>query len=297
MFKLRYLSIRRLVFLVKSIQSGTEFFTQYVKADVIPKKVFFCGHDVTKFLTFKSTLSQFSYVFLCNLAFEHVMTVREVRTFFRINNSKSVKRVRKVVASCKQGSRIIRNDEVKSVEQDSTPGQGRKRKLSTTSDSGTDANVNVKRREQSSSVDVCDLSLGARLLASTSRMENSVGLTAFKKYVVFDAAFKLMVCNLVPDVRFPVSRAEMYFTLVNAGLPYGQCMSAFQNYLTKFYPSFLQMDAVKQLLDDILRFSGRRIVVGSCSEVSYSPIELNEIKRRWSGRFTEPFSGLSRCSF
>lgn len=303
MFKLRYLSIHRLVFLVKRVgPDGPLYFTQFVQPDVVPKKVYFCGYDVTKFLTFKNTLTNFSYIFLCNIAFDHSFSVKEVRAFFRINNSAKMRRVRKLAKN---------TITVSSVPVDSTPGleditsSVRKRSRPPAL---SDDDIPLSRRVRttdatpsSSSVapppsavpvtPVPGLELGARLLAASSESVNIVGLTAFKKFVVFDSALKLVFLNIEPNIRFTMCRAEYYYTLITNGLPFGRCLSAFKDFLSKVHPYMLNPKFLTDMVNDVIRFTGRRVSdMVLYTPLSYSVVDMSRI-------FEDPFQpGLSTSS-
>lgn len=319
-FRLRYLSIRRLVFLVKcktGPHADSLIFTQYVLPDVVPQKVFFCGHDVTKFLTMRNRLTMFSYLFLCNVAFEHGFKVSEVRSFFKVNQSKAARKLRlgtvgrisapyqMVLERDKSSNEIARSGIEDSVGA-SAPGS-RKRKhsaddnddvplsLRVTLQRGPEPSVrNPVSSEVQSEASVSEsqsdpYARGRALLGATSEMKNSVGFTMFKKFVVFDSALKLILLNIEPRLKMLANRVELYWTLVNNGVPAGRVMELTKCYLEEHYPYLLTPKAMLSLLNDVISFSGRRVHRGEAQEfISYTPASmafLQESRRRW---FDEP---------
>lgn len=81
------MKLNRLLFLVKDKAQdrfSSTYWTQYFRADVRPLKVYYQGHDVTKLLTFKSNLTNYSYLFLAESCLHFGLTANEVRQYFRI---------------------------------------------------------------------------------------------------------------------------------------------------------------------------------------------------------------------
>lgn len=75
-------SLQNVVFLVKDIHTSSLQYTQFFKPDHRPIKAYLHGYDVTRFLTHKSNLTNYSYYFL-NYAYTIGFNIKDVRDFFR----------------------------------------------------------------------------------------------------------------------------------------------------------------------------------------------------------------------
>lgn len=82
---LKNFAIRKCVFLVKSVQNGSVYFTQYHRPEVRPLKIFYQGLDVTQHLTFSTTLTNYSYFFLSHVSQRFGFTTDDIRAYFKIN--------------------------------------------------------------------------------------------------------------------------------------------------------------------------------------------------------------------
>lgn len=90
----RYISLRRLAFLVRDTLSRSTYWTQFFKPDVKPLKVYYQDKDVTSFLTGCSHLTNFTYLLLAenaaHLGLNSVDVRNYIRTTLRIGRNKKI---------------------------------------------------------------------------------------------------------------------------------------------------------------------------------------------------------------
>jgi hypothetical protein len=235
MLNLRFVSIRSLIFLVKDVSKShfkSEYFTQYVKPDVRPIKVYFKGHDVTRFLTCKSHLTQFSYVFLANIAYQEGFKMSEVRTFFKLNNNTAAVKSRTVIKQ-KKGVIAFKAGHTSPVEAENI-------------DNGSSPEPPAKKaRVEKSYVAV----------PPPPEYHANRQMAVFSKYQCFDSALKLVLSNICSPIRFPQSKVEMYHNLRQADL--GQdCLSVFKKYLQANFPTLTSPSGLLKVLNEFICSNG-----------------------------------------
>lgn len=76
-----FTSLRNLIFLVKDVKTKTFSWTQYYNPSLKPISVYLHGFDITRFLTHRSTLTNYSYYFI-NYVYSIGFTIHDVRSYF-----------------------------------------------------------------------------------------------------------------------------------------------------------------------------------------------------------------------
>lgn len=307
--RLRGFAVNKIIFLVKPIGtiSKSTFFTQYILPDVRPLKAYFRSCDVTKLLTSKNQLTQFTYEFLCGIACEEGFTFGEIRSFFYITyKSKTSKRLRsspdpkiqnktplKRVAFS-QGSEEQIDSAVSSVPV-STPeeissAKNMVDKRPRPADSDDEESVPLIKRFASScgksnvvkdklsspcleaqvdGVHQNPLSSGANTEHTSgaeriesghsdleaSEMEKALIRGLFKNRATFTNALRLVCLNINPQLRFNLSRYEMYYDL-SRQFSDKKIMSKFKQYLELEIPSLLTPKAMTSVMNDYISFGG-----------------------------------------
>lgn len=79
--KEHFTSLRNLIFLVKDVKTKTFSWTQYYNPSLKPVSVYLHGFDVTRFLTHRCTLTNYSYYFI-NYVYSIGFTIHDVRSYF-----------------------------------------------------------------------------------------------------------------------------------------------------------------------------------------------------------------------
>lgn len=80
----RYISLRKIFFLVRDPLSRSTYWTQFFKPDVKPLKVYYQDKDVTSFLTGCTHLTNFTYLLLAENAAHLGLNSVDVRNYIRV---------------------------------------------------------------------------------------------------------------------------------------------------------------------------------------------------------------------
>lgn len=302
----RDFAIDKLIFLVKPIGSVSKtcFFTQFVLPDVRPLKVYFKSRDVTRLLTFKNNLTQFSYEFLCGIAYEESFRFGEIRSFFHVNNkSTTIKKMRKDLRPTKNSPPLKRvsfqmgtgipgtiaseapaahppaADAVQpSTDEPSVLPVLGKRHLEDVDDVPLAKRVMEEPEGVGGnpSPDCLITASGVSFEALPAASEDFLTKAFFSKRPNFIAALRLVALNIMPGLRFPQSRYEMYYELSRQARD-DKILFKFKRFLELEMPSLLKPSNMLQVVNDYISFGG--ISMGERTAYYHTTLDIVEMRK------------------
>lgn len=207
----KHLNLYKLLFFVKDTSC---YFTQYYKANVRPIKVYFLGHDVTRFLTSRSNLTNYTYKFLADIALSLRFSVKEVRSYLC-----TFRKTKAVTPKVKTISQAVQTQ------------------LSDNTDPTVCATFSKRDAEKLS-----------RMMRCKTPVIREYTHSKFHDPVVFDAALKLSVRNILP-IRFNETRLSLFMKLRRAGFG-SNALQEFRAFLQAEFPDLCTVNSINNLIVD-----------------------------------------------
>lgn len=188
-----FLSLKNVVFLVKDVTTQVFSWTQYYNPSVKPIAAYLHGFDVTKFLTYRPTLTAYSYYFI-NYVYAIGFSARDVRSYFNgFTRVSSREPDTKLLQERGVRKRYLRSAVAESAKTSAQLADESNISLDTTSPGYLIFNKKVKNP------------------GSTTIQKNIVD-KRFEDSRIFTCAWKLACSNLLP-FKFADSRLELYARL------------------------------------------------------------------------------------
>lgn len=106
----------------------------------------------------------------------------------------------------------------------------------------------------------------------------------FSKFQNFSAALKLVALNILPDLRFPQTRFELYYGLMMEGFD-EDVLARFKSYLAVKFPPLLTAKGLHQVVNEYVKFGG--IAIDDKTVHYDQELSLIESKESmWFGKIT-----------
>jgi hypothetical protein len=280
---------------------------------VKPYHVYFRGLNFTKFLTGQQHLTLFTYEVLASLSSEYGWTFRDIRSFFNITfKSKKIKKILSSTPSKKiqketpiytkrvafSSGGIIQNDSCanRSAQDSNCIDHSREVSVIPVDEKGQRIPpLMTNKRRRSASPSEISLSKRMTMIAPVVEPINSQPdvsteisnkgakvdngeldfrtIRLFSKFTNFSAALKLVALNIQPKLRFPQTRFELYYGLMQEGFD-THVLEKFKEYLALKFPSLLTAKGLHQVLNEYVHFGG--IAVGDRTVYFDQPLSLVE---------------------
>lgn len=209
--KFNHINLLRCVFLVKD---STVFFTQHHKLNVRPIKVYYQGHDVTRFLTSRTNLTNYTYQFIATTAVELRFSIKEVRSYLSTFKRAHIALPRKTAVDKAVGTELTKT---------------------------LDPKCNTFSQRDHAKL--------TRMMGKANKPIREYTHSKFNDPIVFDAALKLAARNILP-FRFNETRFSLFMKLNRAGFS-TTVLHEFRAYLESEYPSLLSDMSVRNLITDL----------------------------------------------
>lgn len=104
----------------------------------------------------------------------------------------------------------------------------------------------------------------------------------FSKFTNFSAALKLVALNIMPNLRFPQTRFEMYYGLMSEGFD-SDVLERFRSYLAVRFPPLVTAEGLHQVVNEYVRFGGLSIQ----DRIVYYDQDLELVKKKKSDWFSK----------
>lgn len=221
-------SLQHCVFLIHDTTLNTTYFTQFYKPGMRPKKVYFHGFDITRFLTHRSNLTNYSYFFL-NYVYSIGFTLLDVRNYFK-------------------GFSKVTNyqpDSKKLLERGLRPLKDKPTftKVLSSNDYAADESIPMQVNP------VIRTMFDKMAAAPVTSPLDGLQMRKFDEASVFNTALKLSVCSIA-SFRFAESRVQLFMNLKRKGFN-EDVLLLFRQYLESEIPRLVSNDGLFSLLSDL----------------------------------------------